>query len=347
MRGDGRPPSSAAREGSAPAPSAGPAGRRPRPSPPVAPPSTNGDPWEGAGAATLPSAEVLARGYEQEFSPIAIIGGGRIYHLAKERLGSVADILVKETPFGASTPIYFIRHGARPFYFVPRHGDRRYAVTAPFVNYRAIVWALKELGVRRIVAWSGPGAVRTSLRIGDFALPDDLLDFTRRREGTFFENKGIGILRQSPMFCPQLRKVLHAGLTELGLEAHDGGTYAVTEGPRLETRAEVKMLRAAGATMVGMTLAPEAFLARELELCYHPVCYVTNYAEGVRRRPATPEDREGERRHLEGRVERLSEIIPFLIEKLADAPYACPCPDAMLRYKKRGEIGEDFREWIR
>jgi 5'-methylthioadenosine phosphorylase len=347
MRGDGRPRSSAAREGSAPAPGAGPAGRRPRPSPPLAPPSTNGDPWEGAGAATLPSAEVLAEGYEQEFSPIAIIGGGRIYHLAKERLGSVEDILVKETPFGASTPIYFIRHGARPFYFVPRHGDRRYAVTAPFVNYRAIVWALKELGVRRIVAWSGPGAVRTSLRIGDLALPDDLLDFTRRREGTFFENKGIGILRQSPMFCPQLRKVLHAGLTELGLEAHDGGTYAVTEGPRLETRAEVKMLRAAGATMVGMTLAPEAFLARELELCYHPVCYVTNYAEGVRRRPATPEDREGERRHLEGRVERLSEIIPFLIDKLADAPYACPCPDAMLRYKKRGDIGEDFREWIR
>ena len=151
------------------------------------------------------------------------------------------------------------------------------------MNYRAIVWALKELGVRRIVAWSGPGAVSTKLRIGDFALPDDLLDLTHRREKTFFESKGIGILRQSPMFCPQLRKVVSAGLAELGLDAHDGGTYAVTEGPRLETRAEVRMLRAAGASMVGMTLAPEAFLARELEMCYHPVCYITNYAEGVRR----------------------------------------------------------------
>ncbi|MBA2565904.1 MAG: MTAP family purine nucleoside phosphorylase [Gemmatimonadetes bacterium] len=286
-------------------------------------------------------------GYEASFSPIAIIGGGRIYHLAKDRLGIVEDILVKETPFGASTPIYFIRHGERPFYFVPRHGDGRYSVTAPYVNYRAIIWALKDLGVRHIVAWSGPGALKQTLKIGDFALPDDLLDLTRHRAASFFENKGFGILRQHPMFCPQLMKVIGAGLQELGLEARQGGTYAVTEGPRLETRAEVRMLRAAGADMVGMTLAPEAFLARELELCYHPVCYVTNYAEGVRRKAASPEERERERAQLEKRVEALAEIIPYLIDKLADAPYFCPCPDSMLRYKKRGVIGDDFREWIR
>ena len=285
--------------------------------------------------------------YEDGFSPIAIIGGGRIYHLAKDRLGIVKDILVKETPFGVSTPIHFIQHGNRPFYFVPRHGDQRYSVTAPFVNYRAIIWALKDLGVRRIVAWSGPGALRQSMKIGDFALPDDLLDLTHRRDATFFEHKGIGILRQSPMFCPQLRKVLSEVLRELRLEAHERGTYAVTEGPRLETRAEVRMLRAAGAGMVGMTLAPEAFLARELEMCYHPVCYITNYAEGVRRNAPSPEERDSERAHLEERVNALSEIIPYLIEKLADAPYFCPCPDSMLRYKKRGVIGDDFREWIR
>lgn len=319
-------------------------GSRPRPeAEPGAAAAAATEPW----AATAVEPEPLLEGYPEEFSPIAIIGGGRIYHLAQARLGSVKDILVKETPFGVSSPIHFIEHGARPFYFVPRHGDRHYTVTAPFVNYRAIVWALKELGVRRIVAWSGPGAVSTKLRIGDFALPDDLLDLTHRREKTFFESKGIGILRQSPMFCPQLRKVVSAGLAELGLDAHDGGTYAVTEGPRLETRAEVRMLRAAGASMVGMTLAPEAFLARELEMCYHPVCYITNYAEGVRRRPATHEERERERAQLEERVDSLSRIIPYLIDKLADAPYHCPCPDSMLRYKKRGVIGDDFREWIR
>lgn len=316
-------------------------GPRRRSPPAVAEPEPAG--WPAAQTATqlLPREDV-----EDGFSPIAIIGGGRIYHLAKDRLGIVDDILVKETPFGPSTPIYFIRHGERPFYFVPRHGDKRYSVTAPFVNYRAIIWALKDLGVRRIVAWSGPGAVKMAMKIGDFAFPDDLIDLTHRRDGTFFENKGIGILRQSPMFCPQLRKVLGEGLRELGLEAHEGGTYAVTEGPRLETRAEVRMLRAAGASMVGMTLAPEAFLARELELCYHPVCYITNYAEGVRRKNVAPEARDAERRHLEERVEALAQIIPYLIHKLAEAPYYCPCPDSMLRYKKRGVIGDDFRQWI-
>jgi 5'-methylthioadenosine phosphorylase len=306
------------------------------------------EPEAEAWAETRTETQVLPReDYDSSFSSIAIIGGGRIYNLAKDRLGIVKDILVKETPFGASTPIYFIQHGTRTFFFVPRHGDQRYNVTAPFVNYRAIIWALKELGARRVIAWSGPGAVKRSLRIGDFALPDDLLDLTHGREHTFFENKGIGILRQHPMFCPQLHKVLTAGLRELSLDAHEGGTYAVTEGPRLETRAEVRMLRASGASMVGMTLAPEAFLAREVELCYHPVCYITNYAEGVRRRTATPEERDRERAHLEERVGALSEIIPYLIDKLADAPYYCPCPDAMLRYKKRGIIGDDFREWIK
>jgi 5'-methylthioadenosine phosphorylase len=305
------------------------------------------EPEPSAWAEPETQVEVLHEEYERGFSPIAIIGGGRIYHLAKDRLGIVKDILVKETPFGPSTPVYFIQHGERPFYFVPRHGDQRYSVTAPFVNYRAMIWALKDLDVQRIVAWSGPGALKQTMKIGDFALPDDLLDLTHSRDRTFFDNQGIGILRQSPMFCPQLRKVLSAGLQELGLEAHEGGTYAVTEGPRLETRAEVKMLRAAGASMVGMTLAPEAFLARELELCYHPVCYITNYAEGVRRKPAVPEERDRERAHLEQRVDALAQIIPYLIDKLADAPYHCPCPDSMLRYKQRGMIGDDFHEWIR
>jgi 5'-methylthioadenosine phosphorylase len=324
-------------------------GPRRRPTPDTSGLLPDGGPYaEPAWSAPETQTQVLPdEGYDESFSPIAIVAGGRVYHLARDRLGIVKDILVKETPFGASTPIYFIQHGDRPFYFVPRHGDQRYSVTAPFVNYRAMIWALKDLGVKRIVAWSGPGATKPTMMIGDFALPDDLIDFTHRREATFFENTGIGILRQSPMFCPQLKKLLSSGLSELGLQAHEGGTYAVTEGPRLETRAEVKMLRAAGASMVGMTLAPEAFLARELELCYHPVCYITNYAEGVRRKAAAPEERDRERAHLEKRVDALAEIIPYLIDKLADAPYICPCPDSMLRYKKRGVIGDDFHEWIR
>ena len=127
-----------------------------------------------------------------------------MYRLARERLGTISDVLVKETPFGCSTPILFMQHGDRRFFLIPRHGEREYKVTASFINYRANVWALKELGVERVVAWTGPGSLTTRFRIGDLVLPDDLIDMTRHRPTTFFENKGVGILRQNPVFCPTL-----------------------------------------------------------------------------------------------------------------------------------------------
>lgn len=260
-------------------------------------------------------------------------------------MGTVVDVVVKETPFGCSAPIAFMERADRRFYLLPRHGEGEYRVTAPFVSYRANVWALKELGVRRIVAWTGPGALSTDLRIGQFVLPDDLLDLTRERPTTFFEGKGIGLLRQSPVFCPTLEGALGKVLEEMALRPVRGGTYAVSEGPRLETPAEVRMIRSMGADLVGMTLAPEAFLARELEMCYHPVAYVTAYAEGV------AEDRGGDPDERSRRIDQTLEVLPEitwnLLELLPETPVACSCEDSMLRYKRRGRIGDDFREWIR
>lgn len=267
--------------------------------------------------------------------------GGKVYGLARERLGTIVDVMVKETPFGCSTPILYMQQGERRFYVLPRHGEGEYRVSAPFVNYRANVWALKDLGVERIVAWTGPGALEREVRIGQFALPADLLDLTRGRPSTFFEGKGIGLLRPRPVFCPTLEGALDRVLTEMALRPWKGGVYAVSEGPRFETAAEVRMLRALGADMVGMTLAPEAFLARELEICYHPIAYVTSYAEGV-----GEADEEERRERIAEALEVLPEITWNLLELLPDAPIACSCPDAMLRYKRRGLIGDDFHEWI-
>lgn len=292
-----------------------------------------------------PRTEVLPRAlsgtYDDEFSEVAFITGGKAYGLARERLGRVCDVLVKETPFGCSTPISFMEHGDRRFYVLPRHGEREYRVSAPFVNYRANVWALKELGTRRIVAWSGPGAVSTSYRIGEFAIPGDLIDLTRGRDTTFFENRGHGLLRQRSVFCPTLAGVLDRVLTEMALRPKVGGVYAVSEGPRLETPAEVRMIRRLGGDLVGMTLAPEAFLARELEMCYHPIVYVTNYAEGV-----AEVDDEERRERVDEALEVLPEITWNLLEMLPSTPSACSCEDAMLRYKRRGVIGDDFHTWI-
>jgi 5'-methylthioadenosine phosphorylase len=230
------------------------------------------------------------------------------------------------------------------------------------VNYRANIYAAKSLGITRIVAWTGPGAVARRFRPGDMVLPDDLLDFTRNRPSTFYEGKGIGFIRQFPVFCETLRNALRdaAGRgallrTKTGRydgSVHFGGTYACTEGPRLETPAEVRFLGRAGADLVGMTLCPEAFLARELEICYAPVAYVTNYAEGVRKMPyrrgALFEGMlpPGEAEAVEAAKNAIPGIAIAAARAVAGEERDCPCAVSMERYRKRGVIGPDFRGWI-
>ena len=166
-----------------------------------------------------PRTEVLPRilsgDYDDQFSEVAFVAGGKLYQLARDRLGSLVDVMVKETPFGCSSPILFMESEGHRFFVLPRHGEKEYRVSAPFVNYRANVWALKELGVRRIVAWSGPGALSPRFQIGQFVLPADLIDLTRHRPTTFFENLGIGLLRQRPAFCPSLQRPLRRVLEVL------------------------------------------------------------------------------------------------------------------------------------
>jgi 5'-methylthioadenosine phosphorylase len=293
--------------------------------------------------------QILSGTLEDRFSNLAFIGGGKMYRLARERLGTISDVLVKETPFGCSTPILFMQHGDRRFFLLPRHGERDYRVTAPFVNYRANVWALKELGVERVVAWTGPGSLTPRFHVGDLVLPDDLIDMTRNRSTTFFESKGIGILRQNPVFCPTLASALWQVLAEMALNPTRGATYVVSEGPRLETRAEARALRGMGGDLVGMTLAPEAFLARELEMCYHPVAYVTAWAEGVAEdgdsAEATGLEEERQSR-IDETLQLMPEIIWNLLELLPMTAWACSCQDSMLRYKQRGLISDDFHDWI-
>ncbi len=267
------------------------------------------------------------------------------------------------TPFGLSNPVHLCEKDGFRFFFLSRHGEEGYETTAPYVNYRANVYAAKSLGVTRIVAWTGPGAISRKYRPGDLVLPDDLLDFTRNRPSTFFEGKGIGFIRQFPVFCEALREAIRtaanggrarrtAGVSREGGRLHFGGTYACTEGPRLETPAEIRFLAGAGADLVGMTLCPEAFLARELEICYAPVAYVTNYAEGVRKMPyrsgALFEGMlpPGEAEVVEAAKNAIPAIAVAAARAVADAKRDCPCAVSMERYRKRGVIGPDFRCWV-
>jgi 5'-methylthioadenosine phosphorylase len=287
-----------------------------------------------------------------------LLGGSGAYALPPGALGERLASRRVRTPFGPSNPVHLFEKDGFRFLFLSRHGEKGYEKTAPYVNYRANVYAAKSLGVTRIIAWTGPGIVSGRYRPGDLVLPDDLLDFTRNRPSTFYEGKGIGFIRQSPVFCETLRGAIRetwaagAGRKSKGIRLHRKGTYACTEGPRLETPAEIRFLAGAGADMVGMTLSPEAFLARELEICYVAVGYLTNYAEGVKALPyrrgtlfegMLPES-------LAAAVERAKNAIPALAlaaaRTLDGRKRECPCAVSMERYRRRGIVGDDFREWV-
>lgn len=285
--------------------------------------------------------------------PLAVIGGSGAYDLLKSgTLGKAVECRTVNTPFGPGAPVHRFSVGEFEFLFISRHGEADYSITAPYVNYRANIYALKECGVERIVSWSGPGIITAAFRPGEFALPHDIIDETRKRESTFFKNRGHGFIRQKDPFCPQIRSILHDTFHNAGLSRHEQGVYVCTEGPRLETPAEIRKFRILGADMVGMTLAPEAFLARELEVCYAPVCYLTNYAEGVEER----EFAEGilfegmmsdaERSRVEQSVNRFPSIIRDCFALLRKVERVCQCKNAMRRYKNKNRIGEDWHGWI-
>ncbi|MCF6149891.1 MAG: MTAP family purine nucleoside phosphorylase [Candidatus Kuenenia sp.] len=283
---------------------------------------------------------------------LAVIGGSQAYDLLLsgcikgKRLGEI------NTPYGLSQPIYLVQETNAEMLFLSRHGEKGYSITAPFVNYRANIYALKELGARQIVSWSGPGAINEKYKIGEYVLADDIIDETHGRESTFYKNLGIGFIRQFPVFCPTLRECILHTLQSFSVNATDKGTYVCTQGPRLETPAEIKKYKSYGGDLVGMTLVPEVFLAKELEMCYASICYVTNYAEGIVSRPfragelfeglANDSDREA----VKNAVSLFPQIIKKIAENIKRQKNLCQCQSLMERYKRRGDIGPDWHSWL-
>lgn len=255
------------------------------------------------------------------------------------------------TPFGPSSPVHVVERDGFQAYYLSRHGESGYHLNASSVNYRANIWALKELGVERIIAWSGPGAIDEDLPPGELVIPADIIDETRNRPYTFYEGTGLGFVRENPVFCPDLSARLTEGITREQGHAQDGKVYVCTEGPRLETPAEIRKFRIIGGHMVGMTLAPEAFLARELEMHYCPLCYVTNYAEGTKDRPYKPGElfegmlTDEEKAAVDAASGKLLSLAMNALKSDQSTP--CHCAQSMERYRRRGDIGPDWRAWIK
>lgn len=284
---------------------------------------------------------------------LAVIGGSGAYNLLQANaLGEEIDCNTISTPFGESAPIHRFCIDGKNILFLSRHGETDYSLTASFVNYRANIYALKKCGVETIVSWSGPGIINRAFRPGEFILPHDLIDETRNRESTFFKNRGYGFIRQSDPFCPEIRETLHQNFHDMSIPHHDQAVYICTEGPRLETPAEIKKFRLIGADLVGMTLIPETFLARELEICYAPICYLTNFAEGTVKRSFQEGQlfegmlADSEKESVDNAVQLFPEILKQALNNLMTLPRDCNCKTAMLRYKNKNMIEDDWTTWI-
>jgi 5'-methylthioadenosine phosphorylase len=286
-------------------------------------------------------------------APAAVVLGSGLWHVLRDEASvRLSGGRQRETPFGRSRPVFRATlPGGREVLLLTRHGETAYALGAWSVNYRANLWALKDMGADLVIATSACGSIDPSLEAGTFIVPHDILDRTTCRAKTFFEGTGLGVLRHSDPFCPTLRQALAGALEAAGAPHTACGVYVCTDGPRLETPAEIRLFASEGAAVVGMTVAPEFALARELEMCYAPVCWVVNPAEGVKARPYRPDvlfegmATDDELAEADRAAERLPEILAAALAHLApDRP--CHCRTAMQRYKDRGDISDDFRTWI-
>jgi len=205
---------------------------------------------------------------------IAIIGGTGLEEMEGLTHAQEVDM---DTPFGKpSDAIVVGRLGDTAVAFLSRHG-RGHRISPSELPARANIWALKSLGVERIISISAVGSLKEEIEPLHLVVPDQLIDRTRGRPSSFFGDGVVAHVGFADPFCPVLRQVLVEGCRSAGTTVHDGGTYVVMEGPQFSTRAESLLYRSWGASVIGMTALPEAKLAREAEICYATLACATDY----------------------------------------------------------------------
>ncbi len=257
----------------------------------------------------------------QERADIGIFGGSGLYALldnARERW--------IETPYGMpSDKIALGEIAGSRVAFLPRHGkDHRFPPQA--INYRANLWAMKELGITRIIGPTACGSLRPEVKPGDMVVADQLVDRTNGRRDTYYDGPMTTHVSFADPYCPQLRPIAIAALKSLGVTTHERGTIVVIGGPRFSTRAESKWFRDAGWEVINMTQYPECYLARELEMCYVNISLITDYDVGL---PGVPPVTHDEVLQVFARNnERVKRAITKIIETLP-MERSCDCGQAL------------------
>jgi 5'-methylthioadenosine phosphorylase len=259
-----------------------------------------------------------------EYAEVGIIGGTSFYHL--EGLEEAHTVRLR-TPFGAPSEKLMLGkvHG-RSVAFLSRHGHG-HRLNPSEVNYRANLFAMKMLKVERLISITAVGSLKEELKSGTLVIPDQYVDQTFKREKTFFEEGIVAHVPLADPTCAALGQLAHRLAKEAGLAAHLGGTYCNMEGPQFSSRAESLANRQMGHALIGMTQAVEAKLARELEMCFLPIAFVTDYdcwhqsEESVSVEMVIANLNKG--------IAQIKKLLPRIIGEMPEKRDSCACASAL------------------
>ncbi len=257
-------------------------------------------------------------------TPIGIIGGSGLYRMAGLVLERTELV---QTPFGApSGPVHLGTLDGAPVAFLARHGEG-HRFTPTEVPYRANLWALKYLGVERLLSVSAVGSLQARHRPGDLRLARQFVDKTKHRKDTFFGEGLVAHVGFAEPTCAHLSEALMAAGRRLGLPLEDGATYVCMEGPAFSTRAESRLHQGWGADLIGMTQVTEAKLAREAELCYACLALVTDYDAWREGEEAV--DAASVLDVMHANVDKAQALLRAAVPALAGAPRTCACGESL------------------
>ena len=256
-----------------------------------------------------------------ETAEIGIFGGTGIYDSGLLKDSKEISI---DTPYGkTSDSITVGEFNGKKVAFMPRHG-KKHTIPPHLINFRANIWAFKELGVKRIIAPSAVGSLKEEFEPGNLALPSQFIDFTKSRKGTFSEDGRVIHISVADPFCPELQKVILNVAKKQEIKIHQDCTYVCIEGPRFSTKAESRFFRTTGADIIGMTLVPECQLAREAQICYVSLSTVTDYDVWAEKPVTAKEVMET----LAKNVEMTKKLLTFVIDQIPEVK-SCSCEKAL------------------
>ncbi len=257
-------------------------------------------------------------------APIGIIGGSGLYRMEGLALDRVVEVA---TPFGSpSGPVHLGRLDGVPVAFLSRHGEG-HRFTPSEVNYRANIWALKSVGIERLLCVSAVGSLQESHHPGDLRLVRQFIDKTRHRQDTFFGEGLVAHVSFSEPTCAPVTETLLAEGRGLGLPIAGEATYVCMEGPAFSTRAESRLHQSWGADLIGMTQVTEARLAREAELCYACIALVTDYDSW--REGEAGVDAASVLEVMHANVDKAQQLLRRAVARLSAEPRLCACGEAL------------------